>query len=51
MKQVDEALFFADVTYQVDTTGKKGVVSTTNNMKILLVPSGDTFLVSDICSY
>lgn len=51
MLQVDEELFFVDVTYLVDTTGKKGVVSTTNNLKLLLVPSKDTFLVSDMCSY
>ena len=51
MKQIGEELYYVDVTYLVDTTGKRGVVQTTNNLKILLVPSGDTFLVSDICSY
>lgn len=51
MKKVTEELYYVDVTYLVDTTGKKGVVRTTNNLKLLLVPSGDTFLVSDICSY
>ena len=51
LKKIDESLYYADVTYLVDTTGQKGVVQTTNNLKILLVPSGKTYLVSDISSY
>lgn len=49
--KLSEEVYFADVTYVVDTTGKDGVVSTTSNLRMILVPSGSTFLVSDICGY
>lgn len=51
IKKLSEELYFADVTYVVDTTGKEGVVSTTSNLRLILVPSGNTFWVSDMCGY
>lgn len=51
IKKFSEEVYFADVTYVVDTTGKEGVVSTTTNLRLILVPSGNTFLVSDMCGY
>lgn len=49
--QVSEDSFLVDVTYYVNTIGREGVVQTTNNAKLLLVRSGDGFLVESLISY
>lgn len=43
--------YLCDVTYVVDTTGKEGVVQTTNNAQIIVVRTEDGFLVEKLTSY
>ncbi|MBE6923259.1 MAG: hypothetical protein E7465_08825 [Ruminococcaceae bacterium] len=49
--QLSQDSFLVDVTYYVNTIGREGVVQTTNNVKLLLVRSGDGFLVESLISY
>lgn len=49
--KLDEGTYFCDVTYLVDTTGKKGVVQTTNHLKLLLVQEGGSLKVREMSSY
>lgn len=49
--RLDEDTYFCDVTYLVDTTGKKGVVQTTNHLKLLLVQEGGSLKVREMSSY
>ena len=51
LAQVSQDSFLVDVTYYVNTTGREGVVQTTNNAKLLLVRSGSKFLVESLISY
>ena len=39
--QVEEGLWLCDVTYEVDTTGQKGVVRTATNARLLIVDTED----------
>lgn len=43
--------YFCDVTYLVDTTGKKGVVQTTNHMRLILTEIDEKLYVEAISSY
>lgn len=43
--------YFADLTYVVDTTGQKGVVQTTNNLKLIISRTDDGLKAADIASY
>ena len=43
--------FLVDITYEVDTTGKEGVVRTTTNARLLIVKSGNTMKVESIIIY
>lgn len=43
--------YFCDVTYLVDTTGKKGVVQTTNHMRLILTEISGKLYVEAISSY
>ena len=49
--KLDEDTYFCDVTYLVDTTGKKGVVQTTNHLKLLLVQEDGGLKVREMSSY
>lgn len=49
--KLDEGTYFCDVTYLVDTTGKKGVVQTTNHLKLLLVQEGGSLKIREMSSY
>lgn len=49
--RLEENLYFCDITYLVDTTGKKGVVQTTNNVKLLVCRRGGSLKVRELCSY
>ena len=49
--QLTEDLYFCDVTYLVDTTGKKGVVQTTNNMRLLVTTQDGGWKVQELSSY
>ena len=43
--------YFADLTYVVDTTGQKGVVQTTNNLKLIISRTDDGLKAAAIASY
>lgn len=43
--------YFADLTFVVDTTGQKGVVQTTNNLKLIISRTDDGLKAADIASY
>lgn len=43
--------YLCDVTYQVDTTGREGVVRTTNSARFVLVESNGSYLVETLLSY
>ena len=51
MVELVEGKYLCDVTYKVDTTGREGVVQTTNNAKIIVVESGSKLLVESMISY
>lgn len=48
---LSEGRYMCDVTYLVNTTGREGVVQTTNNVKIIIVRSGSKLLVESMISY
>lgn len=48
---IGDGRYLCDVTYVVDTTGNEGVVQTTNNVKIIIVESGNTLLAEAMTSY
>lgn len=43
--------YICDVTYEVDTSGREGVVRTTNNAKFVIVDSGTGYQVELLISY
>lgn len=43
--------YLCDVTYEVDTTGREGVVRTTNNAKFVTVETGEGMKVEALISY
>ena len=44
-------MYFCDITYLVNTTGRKGVVQTTNYMKLLVVREGESLKITELSSY
>lgn len=49
--RLEENLYFCDITYLVNTTGRKGVVQTTNNMKLLVTREGERLKITELSSY
>jgi len=49
--KVDEGKYLCDVTYLVETIGKKGSVTTTNNVRILIVEQDGKLLVQSVRNY
>lgn len=49
--QVDDDHWFVDVTYFVDTMGKKGLVQTTNNLKVIVTMQNGFYYVEGMTSY
>lgn len=49
--QLEEGKYVCDVTYLVDTTGKQGVVRTTNNVRIIVVETNVGLRVQTVYSY
>lgn len=43
--------YLYDITYLVDTTGKKGVVQTTNNMKVIIAEMNGSLYAEAMASY
>lgn len=48
---IGDGRYMCDVTYLVDTTGKAGVVQTTNNVKIIVVETSDGLKAEAMTSY
>ena len=48
---VGENLYFCDVTYIVETIGKKGAVDTTNNLKLMIVNTDSGLKVESMTRY
>lgn len=49
--RLEEGRYLCDITYEVDTTGKKGVVRTTTNAKLIVVQSTDGLRVESMNIY
>ena len=49
--RLEEKLYFCDITYLVNTSGRKGVVQTTNNMKLLVTREGQSLKITELSSY
>ena len=49
--QLEEGKYVCDVTYEVDTTGKQGVVRTVNNVRIIVVETNVGLRVLTVYSY
>lgn len=49
--QIDDENWFCDVTYLVDTMGKKGLVQTTNNLKVIVTTQKGFYYVAGLTSY
>ena len=49
--RLEENLYFCDITYLVNTSGRKGVVQTTNNMKLLVTREGQSLKITELSSY
>lgn len=49
--QLDDSTYMCDVTYLVDTSGKQGIVRTTNNVRIVIVKTGNTLKVQAVYNY
>lgn len=49
--RLEENLYFCDITYLVNTSGRKGVVQTTNNMKLLVTREGESLKITELSSY
>ena len=49
--RLEENLYFCDITYLVNTSGRKGVVQTTNNMKLLVIREGENLKITELSSY
>ena len=48
---IGDGRYLCDVTYLVDTTGREGVVQTTNNVKIIVVETTDGLKAESMTSY
>ena len=48
---IGDGRYMCDVTYVVDTTGRAGVVQTTNNVKIIIVETNDGLKAEAMTSY
>lgn len=48
---LDDGRYICDVTYEVDTTGREGVVRTTNNVQLIVVRTEDGMKVESLSSY
>ena len=49
--RLEEGRYLCDITYEVDTTGKKGVVRTTTNAKLIVVQTDDGLKVESMSIY
>ena len=49
--QLEEGKYVCDITFEVDTTGKQGVVRTVNNMRIIVVETNVGLRVLTVYSY
>ena len=49
--RIDEGMYLCDVTYLVDTIGKQGTVTTTNNVRILIVNTDNGLKVQSVRNY
>lgn len=49
--KLEEGCYLVDVTYLVNTTGREGVVQTTNNARIIVVEENGKFLVESLIIY
>lgn len=49
--RLEEGKYLCDITYEVDTTGKKGVVRTTTNAKLYIVTTDDGMRLESIEIY
>ena len=49
--RLEEGRYLCDITYEVDTTGKKGVVRTTTNAKLIVVRTGSGLKVESMSIY
>lgn len=51
VSQIDDDHWFIDATYLVDTMGKKGLVQTTNNLKVVITTQNGFYYVAGMTSY
>lgn len=49
--KLESGRYVCDITYMVDTTGKQGVVTTTNNVRIIVVDTEDGLRVLTVYNY
>lgn len=49
--KIEDGLYLCDVTYQVDTTGREGVVRTTNSAQFIIVETADGLKVDTLIAY
>ena len=49
--RIEDGIYLCDVTYQVDTTGREGVVRTTNSARFIVVEDDDELLVKTLVAY
>lgn len=49
--RLEEGRYLCDITYEVDTTGKKGVVRTTTNAKLIVIQTDDGLKVETMSIY
>lgn len=49
--RVEEGKYICDITYEVDTTGKKGVIRTTTNAKLCIVETDDGLKLESMSIY
>ena len=51
LTELDEGAYMCDVTFLVNTTGREGVVQTTNNAKMVLIRTDGKLLVESMMAY
>lgn len=51
LHRIEDGVYLCDVTYQVDTTGREGVVRTTNSARFIVVEDDDELLVKTLVAY
>ena len=49
--RIEEGRSICDITYEVDTTGKEGVVRTTTNAKLFIVETDDGLKLESMSIY